>query len=429
MDSQALVAAKPGNTNSARTPWFVCGVVTFLVLSSVAWKWVFMPVPLDRLRLYCDTQAWEQAISGLETQLRASPGHVEASFLLARAYSAQERFADAAQVLSHVNGTPFEKVQALLRAGQAAHMGGLRRSAERHWLAALALESDDPAIGNTLRDCRRELCDLYAIQRRGDDLFRTSLDMEKRSLPVDRAVPLLIRLRFWTTVIEPASAIPTLKKSIEADPDDIYSRCALGRYQIDAEQMAEAHATLAQCVASVPQDTTVWQSWCWALERQGNLKELITAIERIPPKIDRTAEVCRLQSIAAEQKGNVPAAIQFMKEAIERGSDPKFRMRLSQLLFRSGQTQEGKRNQEMAEKQKQVFVTLKESIDAFREQYNPSDRKSAVEAERIAHLLDQLERFDESVHWRQLALAVDPAFQPAIDGIKRHAARKPTSTP
>src|SRR5204863_9292262 len=95
--------------------------------------------------------------------LRSAPGDPEGISLLGRAFAAQERFADCAQLLEESPTDPYHHSQFLLRAGQAWLQGQWRRAAERAWRACLELPPQEVGVPFYQQECRRSLCEMYAV--------------------------------------------------------------------------------------------------------------------------------------------------------------------------------------------------------------------------------------------------------------------------
>jgi tetratricopeptide (TPR) repeat protein len=418
--AEAAVETPLGSPSAFNVGWVCFAVSAFAALGWIGWRWYDCPPPLDKLRLYVDEQAWELATPGLRRLREHYPHDRETSLLYARALAGQERFVESAEALAEAVGSPCERAETLFRAGQAVLYAKLRRTAERYWKAALELPADDPGAVVWQQEARRELCNLLAVERRSAELARTTADMLRAALPSERHQPLVFRARSLTVVIDPASVIPQLEEAVAADPDDLESLCALGLYRIDAEKIADGKKALADCRQARPDDPYIWESWCWALDKIGEVDELAAAVRTAPKSVENAAAAARFRSLVAEQSDNdLAKAIVETERAIELDPDPALRQRLGQLLTRTGKRDEGKRLLDRVQKQQASLMQLRDAVEQFHVNYQPGEKSGAPMAERIASVFHDLGRTAEAREWRRFALVVDPNFKPSATALEK----------
>jgi tetratricopeptide (TPR) repeat protein len=411
------------NPQSSIGPWLVAVLAVAASAGWLAWQWQRRTPDLATARVYVDGKAWEKAAPMLERIRAADPSNAEAARLLSFCYRHLQRFQDAASVLESIEGDDEETAAAVFFAGQALLEGERRREAERRWKSVLEREST-PGVEEWKQECRRELCNLYAVERRRRDFLAASEEMFDFALPRDRHTPLQYRLRSLVNIVEPNAAIKKLEPAVAADPNDLFSKAAIALYLADLDKFDDAIARVQECRTKAPDELFFWEAYCLVLDRRGDVPGIAAAVGRTPAGAEQSAVAARMQSIAAEHRGDLDAAAAFLRKALALDPEPGHRQRLGNVLMRQRQPDAAKRELEIAKAQQPVLGEVKEFMQRYQAEAPEDLRRFADWASEAASLVDKLERPDEARRWRIAALAADPNHRPSLAALERDAARR-----
>ncbi|HVJ82357.1 MAG TPA: tetratricopeptide repeat protein [Planctomycetia bacterium] len=390
------------------------------------WWWWNRPADLEQARIYLDPalQLTYKAEPILKRYLRQHPGDPEASQMLARCCASRDDHEGAVRALRTISGDPDQRAEGLFRAGQTLAAGKRNRDAHAIWLEVLAMPTDAPGVANWQMECRRELASAYALQRRRADLWKLTEEMIAAAPPFERDAPLMIRAQYELSFIQPDAALKELTPALDVDPEDVQSKRAIARYEIERDKLAEARKTLAECVAANPGDVTALEDYCHALEKESDLQGLKAALAKAP-KEERSANLAYFRSLIAEgADDDLPRAIEETRLALKLRSEPEFHHRLGQLLLRAKREDEGKRHLARSQKIQSSLVKVREAIEDFKARFNPADKRSATLAANMATALEQRERFEDALHWHRLAFSIDPTYAPSVAALERAAAER-----
>jgi len=408
--------------SSPTGPWILAVAAVLASAGWLGWEWAHRPPQLQTVRAYVEGKAWEKAAPMLERILDADPENAEASRLLVNCLVNLNRYDEAIPVLLRTPGDAADKADALYGSGVIHMLANMRRYAERDWKSVLALDESIPGVAEWQQKARNKLCTLFAVERRRRDFLDVSEVMFDRSLPNERYVPLQFRMRSLVNIVEPNAAIRDLEPAVAADPEDLSSRAAIAWYLTDLDKFDEALARVQECRARAPTDLFLWETWCTILDRRGDVKGIVEALKVVPPGAEESAVLARMQSIAAEQQGDLAAAAQHLARAMELDPDAGHHQRMGQLLMRWKKPDEAKRELELARIQKPVLGEVKDFMQRYQAGTPERISQFADWANEAAMLMDKLERTDEGRRWRLAALAADPSHRPSLAALEREAA-------
>ena len=408
---------------SSTTAWFVAALAVLASAGWLGWQWQRRPPDFALARLYVEGRGWEKAVPMLERIVADDPGNGEAIRLLSFCYRQLDRHQDAARVLASVQGDEEETAASLFFAGQALLAGDRRRDAEQMWKRVLEREST-PGVDGWKQECRRELCNLYAIGRRRREFLAVSEDLFENALPRDRYIPLQYRLKSLINVVEPNAGVRKLEPAVAADPGDDYSRAGIALYLADLDKFDEALARVKECRTRAPDELFFWEAWCQILERRGDMTGIAEAVKQLPPKAEESAIVWQMQSLAAEQRNDFVGAVAHLQRAMAVEPRPEYTHRMGQLLVRQRKTEDGNRELKRATAQTSVLGELRDFIQRYDADAPEDIRRFADWANDAANLMDRFDWADEARRWRQAALAADPSHRPSLVALERDASRR-----
>lgn len=425
----SMIGSKPNvgepPPRQSRTALFAA-LALFVIVGVAATGWLahdrwHAPKSLDEIRHLIDRRQWSEADVHLRRFLASHPDDVEAMLLHARVLAAKEDFAQCATLLERVPPDYAERARALLRAGQAWHEARRRRDAERVWLACLETTAGDEELPLIQQECRRQLCGMFALERRREDLWKMTDEMTRHALPRERHEPLAMRTRFELVMVEPQVSLSQLEPALENDPQDYVTRMAVGLYYLEAGNSEKARARIYQCVEAHREEPRVWEAWLQLLHKTGDHFGLEQAVRELPPATEQSAGCWKYRLIVAEQKEDLDGAQEAARRALNmRPFDAEIHHRLGQLLLRAGRKEEAQehlnRNQELQRAQQD----LRDAFDIYRKDYARAtkDRRTEI-AFRIAGAYERLGRPSEAAGWHRVVLSEDPAHPQSIGALER----------
>jgi tetratricopeptide (TPR) repeat protein len=411
-------------SEGATSSWIIAGAAVAASAVWLGWLWLNPPPDLPKARVYVEGKAWERAIPMLEAIVAGDPNDSEAARLLATCLVSIQRYDDAANLLRRTQGDQAAQADALVGSGIVHLLADKRREAERDWRKALEFDAQIPGVAEAHHKARDKLCALYTLERRRAEFLAESEAMFERALPKERFMPLQLRMRSLVNATEPNAAIKKLRKATAADPDDFHSRAAIGICLADLEKFDEALAEIAPCRTHDPKELFFWEAWCLALEKRGDLKGVAEALKTLPEGAERSVVAARMQSLAAEQRGDLAGAVVHMRQALLLDPDPGHHQRLGQLLLRQRKPDEAKVELELAKSQNPVLGEIQDYMQRFSAGIPEHVRQFADWAHEAGTLMDRLGRFDDGRRWRIAALAADPSYRPSLAALERDAARR-----
>jgi tetratricopeptide (TPR) repeat protein len=367
-------------------------------------SWWTGPESIESIEPLLAQQDWKRAERLLERYLTRNPNEPAALMMLGRVYAGRADFTHCAEILEKIAPTSRQRAEALFRAGQAWLAAQHRRQAERVWNACRSLEGDSPAWWYYQQQCRRELCGLFALEQRREEFLAMTSEMLDPQLGGNRYDILFARTRFEFEKIDPTGVLAQLQLAIDSDPDDMYSRRALGLYHLEAGQLQQSRAQLFRCVQLAPDDGTVWEAWLQCLYNAGDLNGLADAVAQMPERFAAS----RFRSIVAEQQGMLEQAIEFARQNVAAEPDrPEAYYRLSQLLLRAGNEVEAQSLLTRSNEVKEQRDRMHSAYEAYRDRRANSARELAELAAHFGLAFEGLGNRTEAMEWYRAALAED----------------------
>lgn len=414
-----------------RRMMFQLAVIVLFVVAAHAAALVLFGVPdsIEDISRLADEQDWVRLERSLDRYMKKSPNETRAILLRSRLFAARRQYADCAKTLDSVAADAPERAESLLRSGQAWLEAGFRRKAEHAWLECLKLSGDELELPPIHQGCRRELAGLYAMERRRDELWKTTDELARHSLPRDRHEAYAMRVRFEFGMVEPQIALGLLEPAVARDPADFATRRAIGLYYLEAGQADKARAELYRCIEARRDDPTVWEAWLRCLYQTADLFGLEQALRELPVNADESAECWKYRAELSERNGDLDAAVSAIQRAVQLRPDvPEYHHRLGGFMMRRGQKEEG---QAHLARNQSLQVAMKTLRDAY-EEYNRSFRRAvptakATMAASVAIAYVQLNRDDDAQAWHAVALAEDPAHAPSIEARERWFGAEPAT--
>ena len=418
----APAESSPRQTRSllfAVLPLFVVvGLLLAGWLTRDSWQ---APKSLDEIRRLADQRQWSAAEQQVRLYRATHPNDVQAMLLHALVLAAKEDFVQCATLLESVPADAAESARALLYAGQKWQQARRRRDAERAWLACLKATAGDEEVPLIQQECRRQLCGMFALERRRDDLWKMTDEMTRHALPKDRHEPLAMRTRFEFVMVDPQVSLGLLEPALENNPNDFVTRLAVGLYQLEAGNTEKARARIYQCVQDHRDDLLVWEAWLQLLYKTGDHFGLDQAIRDLPPATEESAECWKYRLIVAEQNNDQEGAQDAAGRALKiRPFDAELHHRLGQLLLRAGRKDEAQehlnKNQELQKAQQE----LRDTFDIYRNEYPRATKERRGEiAFQIAEAYERLGRASEAAPWYRVVLSENPAHSQSIAALER----------
>jgi len=242
--------------------------------------------------------------------LARSPGHPEASLLLATAHRKLGDSAAAAALLESVARVQPESAFMQLELARAYAADG--RSA-----AALATLRRAVTLDAELADAWRELAaQLFAA---GETLEGDRADARYRSLA--REPPELgdARAALANNRLEAAEAI--LRRRLQLAPDDVVALRMLADAATRREDPAEAERRLSECLALAPGYAAARLDLAHVLYAQQRIVELLPIVERLLASQPDNIECLSLKAAALRLVGRNDEAIALMERAVATHQD------------------------------------------------------------------------------------------------------------
>jgi tetratricopeptide (TPR) repeat protein len=402
-----------------------------------AWLWkTLRERRLAQTLLVCVCLAWPARL-GWEWLRRPGPARLLQQAL--RLADGGDRPAAAALLDELLRRNP-EHSYALLLRGQLARESGDRVAAGRFWrrvpdrpssLAAkarflegtLLLEvhrahdaeaafSKATELDPAMTEPHEALFRLYAVQLRAADIRRESLAIRRsRRWRLSEVYQLV---NATGEAVNREEAIPQLEQFTAADPDDILSHVALGRYYLLDDRPAEAVAVLRCALERRRDDPSIRGFLAEALLKQSDLAGARDVLRGTPARRDSPQPLWRSYGLCLAADGQWRAASACLRRAVAMHPDDRPTVvQLACALERAGNAGEAARVWDRAQR----LVQLKAAL--FRFVQAPENRPDvSLSALMVAgETLMQLGRLDEAVAFFEQVLASDSRWP---DAARKH---------
>ena len=396
------------------------GVLTaaFGVTLGAVWRWL-RPLPrLEQVRAWADAGRWEQAAGAIQPHLDRQPRDTTVLMLGARIAAAQGQLERCAELLEQVPAGSSNKLEAMLRQGQALRDAGRVSRAERVWREALAGYQQQFAAAPLRQTIQAELVSLLSLERRAPEARELLWQMYPSHSEKWRLLLALARLEGRGT--NPQVAIALLDEFIQRDPTAVEARLGRARYLIESSRWAEATEDGEQCRAQDPHNPrvleVVLQCYC-ALQQWDAADELLDSFD-----LDRTnPTIWRLRAMRYKAQADWTNSAACFEESLRlKPTDPVTHYQFAQLLLLSNDRQRAEQHQEqfgsLDAHQKALEAYLVTVVQTDSENWTPPDPDQCME---LAEHLRVLGRIDEARGWLREALRQKPEHREARQALER----------
>jgi tetratricopeptide (TPR) repeat protein len=255
------------------------------------------------------------------------------------------------------------------------------------------------------------LLNLYSLQSRADETRQICLTLERREPDRHDKVQFLLQmLRYDAHRMAAGSVVFELEKAVVADPNDLYSTLALGLALIREGSRAELGIEyLNRAVRSHPGNPAVWLAYLSGLAEAGEVRELGSALGRLPPELAGDHRFDEVRGRDAFERRDWPAAIADYRRAWEdQPYSKEVLYRLIQSLSRGGQDSE-------ANRLRPRLVEIDQARERMRALYDRATKITSLGTvpdldlyHDLADVMERLGRSDEARAWHMLILEDNP---------------------
>jgi len=387
--------------------WKLIGVCLLAGLSGFNAWWYWRdtrPLPaLKTISGWISQEQYRQAEPALREHLRRSPHDGEARMMLARALAGRGDLQACASQLHQVPYWSPRKAEALYREGQSYFEIDRAKDAEAAWLELIKDDPLHPIPAEILHDACQALLKLYAIEDRWEDAYPVMWTAYDHAVPVDRPVLLAMRMRPELERVSPKESAGLLERYIAAAADDWEALRALARAKAALGLPAEAAHLFQACLKGRPDDVRAWRDYISMLLDQGDLDTFLTVLRNAPKPADGEPETWFFRGVASEKTGDLPAAAEFFRKAIELNPyAPKYYYRLAMAEERLGLREEAaahrKRTKDMNDARTQLPI-------AYGQYFAIAEGTKTATTPDLATVCKRLASICETLGWARAAQA------------------------
>ncbi|MBI3462561.1 MAG: tetratricopeptide repeat protein [Planctomycetes bacterium] len=383
-----------------------------------AWSW-YRPLPrLEQIRAWADAGRWEQAAGAIRLHLERRPHDPAVLMLGARIAAAQGQLQRCTELLEQVPSGSSQKLQAMLRQGQALRDAGRVSRAEQVWREALAMLRQQPAAAPWRQTIQAELVSLLSLERRAPEARELLWQMYPGHSEKWRLLIALARLQGRGT--NPQVALVLLDEFIQRDPTDVEARLGRARYLAEASRWQEAKEDAKQCRSQDPHNPRILEV---VLQCDSALQQWDAADQLLhSPDLDPTSPtIWRLRAMRYKAQGDWKNSEACFEQSLGlKPTDPVTHYQFAQLLLLSSDRQRAAEHQEQFQKldahRKAVEEYLGSVVNTDPESWKPPDPEQCVE---LAEHIRALGRTDEARGWLSEALRQQPDHRDARQALER----------
>jgi tetratricopeptide (TPR) repeat protein len=392
--------------------WKLVGVCLLASLSGFNAWWYWRdtrPLPaLNTISDWISQERYLEAEPALREHLRRSPHDVEARIMLAKALAGRGDLPACASQLHQVPYWSPRKPEALYREGQSYFEIDRAKDAEAAWLELIKDDPLHPLAPEILHDACQSLLKLYAIEDRWEDAYPVMWTAYDHAAAIDRPDLLAMRMRPELERIAPKESVSVLERYVATASDDWEALRALARAEAALGQSAEAVRHFEACLKGRPDDVRAWRDYLTMLLDQGDLDPFLAVLRNAPKSADSEPETWLFRGVAAEKAGDLPAAAEFYRKAIELNPyGPKYYYRLAMAEERLGFREEAfahrKRSKEMNEARSQLPAAYAD--------YFAATEADQTASPNLAAAYKHLASICETLGWSRAAQAWDRLSQ------------------
>lgn len=342
-------------------------------------------------------------------QSRRSPHNSEAQELLARIYAQRNDNLNCARTLHKIPTWYPEKGKMLFLEGQAFKTLDRRADAELAWKALTAMDPLHPMPEEYVNKSVLDLMENYALEERWDDAHALLWKAYDQAEPSVRPRYLIMRMRTELERVQPARAVQTLRKFVEAVPEDWEAKRALAHAEMASAHIPEATRLINQCVIERPGDPRGWCELLTILHDQGDDEGLTEVHKRIPVATANDPEIMKSRASVLERQGDWAGAVALYRGMIAaRPFNAEYLYRMATAEERTGLKDEVREHRNRSRTIRAARADLAQSfqsyLDLFRDpKTDPIALGQAVK--KIATLCEALGWTREAKAWALLAPA------------------------
>lgn len=402
--------------------WFRCSAGSVLAMLAVwaAFRGLGPSPPLDAIEDALQHRNFQLAENLARRSLRSHVDDSEASLLLARSLLAQNKLQPAAALLEQIPGDDGYRAEGWFRAGTVWWELDHHGRAEFAWRECLELPRDSLGVPEFQHDSRRQLCGLYALQRRRGDLWTTTAAMYENAVPRERYIPLVMRLRYYFEMVAPSVAIEALEKAHRNDPADAHIARAIAVYCREDHRIETAMAIIEPSLQRTPMDADCWDLWMQCLHEKGDFARLKEATKAWSNVADPSVEVLKSLAVIAAEDHDWPAAVRHLTAAMRlEPSRVDLHHRLGQVLMRMNRTDHAAERLAESRRLQKCWQSLRDQYEVFLADWMQKPEKRLGIAIRFAEVFEELRSTDEAIGWWRVALAENPADKQGILAMQR----------
>jgi tetratricopeptide (TPR) repeat protein len=370
--------------------------LTVLALGfGAVWLWSLRWLETGREQL--ESRRYRDAEQTLISYLRWHPGSSRAHYLLGFVYGEMRAWEQALQQFQQVPIEAAEGKEALWRIGDVSLM--LNRASDTEAALRRSLQLEPKSL-----EARRGLIALYRWQDR--ELDAEPLVWEAYELTPPNERPLLMAEWFRLHFAErpTADTYRRLSSFLAAQPDDLQSAVALGRWYVRQRQLGQARALLERVFLQFPGSLDARVAWSSCLLELGEWDRLNAVLADWPAQ-QQDLRYWRVRGQALQDfSGDYAAAADAMQRWLVRFPDDwQVRHRVSTCLRHLGRTSEAETEAARSEQLKGIvkYEVVDEILSTtLRNLHRPEHR------ERMAEFYRSVGYEREADVWHEMAAAL-----------------------
>jgi tetratricopeptide (TPR) repeat protein len=389
----------------------------------LAYRYYATPtISLDDLQKMVSRGDFDAAVPQLKRYLRHDSRNARARLILAGALAGQEKHEAARENYRAIPDRSFWGIEARFREGLLElRPFGRAVHAEALWKKCLELdEAADPSTISPMGQAATvELLTLYLFQHRKKDASDVIWRWHRRAASDSRgrAAIALLALEFGPAP-GPNDLITELEKWVAADPNDEYSRRALGRAYVELGKNEDAGIAMLEALTrSNPTELGHWTAYLTGLAERGDVEQMRAVIERLAPEADGDIDCWQLRGMMHEMAQQWPDAARCFAKALE--FDPSRRelhAHLGYVLRRNGDVEDATKYERSASE----LGDVEEQLHVAYEQLTiTQSRPEAESAYMLGDLYEKRDRLREARAWYEEALRLRPNHAQAGEAIDR----------
>ena len=377
--------------------------LTLLALNSW-WFWRdFRPVAdLKTVARWIKQGNTNEAEWTLREQIRRSPHDGEALMLLARILAQRNDNLNCARTLHKIPFWYPDKGKMLFLEAQAFKSLDRRSEAEIAWKALTAMDPLHPLPDEYVNKAVLDLMEIYALEERWDEAHALLWKAYDHAESSERPRYLIMRMRTELERVQPARAVTTLRRFVEAVPEDWEARRALAHAETASSHVAEATRLIRQCISEKPDDRRGWRELLTILHDQGDDAGLSETLARVPKLTANDPEIMKFQAAILERNGDWAGAVALYRRMIEaQPSNAEYLYRLATAEERTGLRKEVREHRNRSMTIRAARADLGQAFQA----YLDLTRASQPDPRALANAVAKVSSLCEALGWTREAKA------------------------